>query len=125
VKRYEFIVPGPILGYRQTTRKSIWHPKERERSKKYGVFKEKVLLLSLEAGLPNMGTALKERAPRLSVIVFWKKEPRIDFKNVYGALEDAVFYEWDRYVKPGRYSDVIWDSGKEEANVIVELDGDK
>lgn len=122
MKRYEFVVPGPLLGYRQTTKKTIWHPKERERSKKYGAFKEKVLIISIEAGMPNIGRAEKERPPRLSVQVFWKKEPRTDFTNILKAVEDALFYQWDRHVKPGAYSDVTWDSGKEEARVIVELD---
>jgi hypothetical protein len=111
------------MGYRQTTKKSIFHPKERERSKRYAGFKERVLLLSIEAGMPNIGRATKENPPRLSVQVFWKREPKIDFKNVYGAVEDALFYEWDRHVKPGHDSDVEWDSGKEELRVIVELDG--
>lgn len=109
------------MGYRQTTAKTMFHPKARARSKAYGAFKNRVLLLSLEAGAPNMGRATKERAPRLSVEVFWKKEPRIDFKNVYGALEDSVWYEDDRYVIPGKHSDVHWDTGKEEARVIVEF----
>jgi hypothetical protein len=111
------------MGYRQTTIKTIWHPKERARSKRYGAFKAKILLLSIQAGMPNIGKAIKEHPPRLSVRVFWKKEPKIDFKNVYGAVEDSLFYEWDRHVKPGKESDVVWDSGKEELHVIVELDG--
>lgn len=119
--RIEFIVPGPLMGYKQTTSKSIFHPKERARSKAYGQFKTTVLMLSMQAGLPNMGTAMKEKAPRLSVELFWKKEPRIDFKNVYGSLEDSVWYENDRYVIPGKFSDVHWDTGREEAKVIVEL----
>ena len=108
------------MGYRQTTSKTIWHPKERARSKAYGQWKEMVLILSMQAGLPNMGRAEKEKPTRLSVEVFWKKEPRIDWKNVYGSLEDSIFYEQDRYVIPGKYSDVFWDSGREEARVIVE-----
>lgn len=122
MRRYEFVVPGPVLGYRQTTKKSMFHPKERERSKAYGGFKNRVLLLSIAAGLPNMGRAEKEHAPRLSVHVFWEKEPRVDFKNVYGSVEDAIFYEWDRHVKPGKESDVTWDCGKEEVKIVVELD---
>lgn len=119
--RIEFIVPGPLMGYKQTTKKTMFHPNERARSKAYGAFKQRVLLLSMEAGLPNMGTALKERAPKLSVELFWKKELRIDFKNVYGSLEDSVWYQDDRYVIPGKYSDVHWDTGREEALIIVEL----
>lgn len=123
--RYEFLVPGPVLGYRQTTKKTIWHPKERERSKRYGAFKQKVLLLSMEAGMPNIGRATKEKPSRLSVQVFWKKEPRIDWANIYKGVEDSLWYERDRHVKPGHDSDVTWDSGKEELRVIVELDGCK
>jgi hypothetical protein len=119
--KIEFIVPGPLMGYKQTTKKTMFHPNERARSKAYGQFKKDVLLLSMEAGAPNMGTALKEKAPRLSVELFWKKEPRIDFKNVYGSLEDAIWYENDRYVIPGKLSDVHWDTGREEAKVTVEL----
>lgn len=124
MQRFEFLVPGPVLGYRQTTMKSIWHPKEREKSKRYGGFKTRVLILSMQAGMPNNGRATKERPPRLSVQVFWKKEPRIDFKNVYGAVEDSLFYEQDRHVKPGSLSDVVWDCGREELRVIVELDAE-
>lgn len=120
MKKIEFLVPGPLLGYRQTTKKSIFHPKERARSQAYGEFKKRVLLLSLEAGFPNMGRAEKEKPPKLSVFVYWKGEPRIDFKNLYGSIEDSIFYEWDRYVIPGKYSGVLWDSGREEAKVTVE-----
>lgn len=116
-----FTVPGPLMGYKQTTHKTMFHPKERARSKAYGQFKQRVLLLSMEAGLPNIGTALKERAPRLSVELFWEKEPRLDWKNAYGAIEDGIFYENDRYVIPGKFSDVHWNAGREEANVTVEL----
>lgn len=121
MKRVEFIVPGPLLGYRQTTMKTIWHPKERARSKSYGQFKEKVLILSIQAGLPNMGKAEKEKPPRLSVEVFWKKEPRIDWANIYKSCEDSIWYQWDRHVIPGKYSGVIWDSGREEARIVVEI----
>jgi hypothetical protein len=119
--KIEFIVPGPLMGYKQTTAKTMFHPTQRARSKAYGEFKTRVLLLSMEAGLPNMGIALKERAPKFSVQIFWKREPRIDFKNVYGSLEDSIWYQDDRYVLPGCFSQVTWDSGREEAKVIVEL----
>lgn len=117
MKAITFTVPGPLFGYRQTTRHSLWLPK----NIKYGNFKKKVLLLAMEAGWACHAVALKEYEVRLSVIVRWKKEPRIDWKNVYGALEDACFSE-DRYVKPGKQSDVFWDTGKpEEATVILEV----
>lgn len=120
MKRIEFIVPGPLRGYRQTTVKTMRHPKERARSKAYGQWKEMVLILSMQAGLPNMGMAEKEKPPRLSVEVFWKKEPHLDWANLYKAIEDSLWYEWDRHVIPGKHSDVFWDSGREEARVIVE-----
>lgn len=123
--RIEFIVPGPLMGYKQTTRKTMFHPEHRARSKAYGQFKKNVLLLSMEAGAPNMGTALKEMNVRLSVEVFWKDEPRIDWKNVYGALEDGVWYEDDRYVGPGNESGVHYNTGREEAKVIIEINTKK
>lgn len=119
--RVEFTVHAPILGYRQTTKKMIFHHDERARSRAYGEYKKKVLLLAIQAGVPNNGTAEKARPPRLSVKVYWKKEPKVDFKNVYGAVEDAIWYEWDRHVLPGMHSDVVWDSGKEEILVTVEM----
>lgn len=123
--RFEFIVPGPLMGYKQTTRNTMFHPKERERSKAYGKFKANVLLLSMEAGAPNMGTALKEMNVRLSVEVFWKDEPRIDWKNMYGAIEDGIWYEDDRYVGPGKESGFHCNTGKEEAKVVIEIDKKK
>jgi len=123
--KIEFIVPGPLMGYKQTTWKTMFHPNERARSKAYGQFKKNVLLLSMEAGAPNMGTALKEMNPKLSVEVFWKVEPRIDWKNVYGAIEDGIWYEDDRYVAPGKESGVHWNTGREEVKVIIEINTKK
>lgn len=118
-----FVVNGPLMGYKQTTAKSIFHPKERERSKRYGAWKEKVRILACAAGCPPLGMATMEKSPRLSVHVFWKTFPKLDFKNLYGACEDALWYlpQGDRYVRPGRYSDVSWNSGREEAVVTVEF----
>ena len=118
-----FTIDGPLMGYRQTTKKSIFHPAERERSKKYGQWKEKVLTLAIAAGARLRGMATMEDPPRLSVHVFWKGKPLVDWANVYKAVEDACWYlpQGDRYVKPGRYSDVTWDSGREEAVVTVEF----
>lgn len=120
--KIRFVIEGPLMGYKQTTRKSMFHPKERERSMAYGQWKEKVRLLAFEAGLQVDGMATKDNPPRLSVHVFWKKHPLIDFKNLYGSVEDSLWHlpQGDRYVKPGKHSDVTWDSGREEAVVIVE-----
>ena len=119
--KVEFVVEGPILGYRQTTKKTMFHPKERARSQAYGEFKKRVLIMSIQAGLPNMGLAKREKMPRLSVAVHWAKHPKIDWKNVYGGIEDALWYEDDRYVKPGKFSDVFLDTGVEKAIVTVEI----
>lgn len=110
------------MGYRQTTRKTMFHPKERARSKAYGEWKGKVLALAISAGFKNTGMSLMDAPPRLSVHVFWKGATKIDFKNLYGAVEDAIFYlpQGDRYVRPGRYSDVTWGAPREEALVTLE-----
>jgi hypothetical protein len=120
--RFQFVVTAPILGYRQTTKKAMFHPNERDRSKAYGAYKEKVRILSIAAGLRCDGRAEKARPPRLSVEAFWKGEPKVDFKNVYGAVEDALWYTWDRHVIPGKYSNVQWDTGEEDRLLVtVEL----
>lgn len=119
-----FVIPGPLMGYSQTTKKSIFHPKERARSKAYGQWKEKVRLLAFAAGLPDLGMAQKSNPPRLSVEIHWRAGTRtIDFKNAYGGVEDSLWYQpqGDRYVRPGKYSDVIWDAPVEQAIVTVEL----
>jgi hypothetical protein len=123
MKKITFTIDGPLMGYRQTTKKSIFHPKERARSQAYGAWKEKVRLLAYAAGLPDLGMALREKPPRLSTHVFWKKGVLRDWKNVHGAVEDSLWYlpQGDKYVKPGKYSDVTWDSGVEKAIVTVEL----
>jgi hypothetical protein len=123
MKKITFTIDGPLMGYRQTTKKSIFHPAERARSQAYGAWKERVRLTAYAAGLPDLGMALKEKPPRLSVHVFWKGAVLRDFKNVLGGIEDALWYlpQGDKYVKPGKYSDVTWDSGVEKAIVTVEL----
>lgn len=118
-----FVIDGPLMGYKQTTKKSITHPNERERSKRYGQWKEKVRILAYAAGIPVTGMSDINHPPRLSVHVFWKGATKIDFKNVYGAVEDALWHlpQGDRYVRPGKHSDVTWNSGREEAIVTVEF----
>lgn len=111
----KFTVPGTLYGYRSSTVRSL-HLKK---NVKYSEFKNRVLALAMEAGWKCKAVALKDIPPYLSVHVRWRKDPRIDWKNVYGAIEDALFSE-DRFVKPGRFSDVEWDCGVEEAIVVVE-----
>lgn len=111
-----FTIPETLYGYRQTTRKMLYSGT----NIKYGEFKKDVLILAMAAGWKCKAIATKEAPPRLSVLVRWKKNPRIDWKNVYGGIEDALF-EQDRHVKPGKMSDVEWDTGTEEAIVTVEF----
>ena len=120
--KIEFIVPAPLMAYHQTTKKTMFHPKEREKSAAYGRFKEKCLILSVKAGVPNIGIATKEMQMRLSVEIFWPKDPVKDWKNIYGAIEDGIFYEknGDQFVRPGQWSDVHCDTGREEAKVTME-----
>lgn len=47
--------------------------------------------------------------PKLSVFAHWKTAPLLDWKNLYGAIEDALF-ENDRCVIPGRYNGAEWDA---------------
>lgn len=119
--KVEFVVEAPLMGYKQTTKKSMFHKDNRKRSHDYGQFKNRVLINSMQAGLPNMGLAKKEKPPKLSVMVFWKGDVRIDWKNMYGAIEDAIWYDGDSYVMPGKFSGVQWDSGEEKAVVTVEM----
>ena len=94
-------------------------------------YKEKVLIEAVEKGkwmadydgkyLRPSVVALKDRVVRLSVKPYWNKSPRIDWKNVYGLVEDALFAE-DRFVKPGKRSDVAWDTGEGKERVQVWLE---
>jgi hypothetical protein len=75
----------------------------------------------MEAGWRGKLDAIKEVRVWLSVQVFWKRSPRIDWKNMYGGIEDALFSE-DRYVIPGKYNDVVWDNGYECAFIFIEVE---
>jgi hypothetical protein len=123
MKKICFVIPGPLMGYKQTTKRAMFHPNERARSEAYGQWKEKVRMLAYAAGLRITGMSEKEHPPRLSVHVFWKSSTRIDWKNVHGAVEDSIWHlpQGDRYVRPGKYSDVTWDAPVEQAIVTVEL----
>lgn len=104
-----FKIEPPILGYRASFTRH---------DRKYRAYKERVLLLALEAGYPNRGRA--DGLTRISVVAYWKGPPRIDWKNVYGAVEDAIWYEDDRQMRPGPYSDQVPYCGEEKVEVIIE-----
>jgi hypothetical protein len=104
-----FTIEPPILGYRAS-----WTRHDR----KYRAYKERVLILAMAAGQPNEARA--NGLVKLSVVAYWKGKPKLDWKNVYGAIEDALWYEDDRLMRPGAYSDSVPFCGEEKVNVIIE-----
>lgn len=107
-----FRIEGPLLGFRKGLKESF--------DPKYQQFKNRVLGEAMVAGWNGKAISLQHVPPHLSVEVFWNKGPRLDWSNLYKAIEDALF-EQDRFVKPGRHSDVVWDHGKEYCIVTVEV----
>lgn len=112
MKTITFTVPAKLYAYRRLRDKGKYKP--------YSQYKEKVLLLAMEAGWKGRVSALKDPPVRLSVISRWNKNPRMDWSNCFKGIEDALF-EQDHFVKPGQKSDNVWDYGKEEAIVILEF----
>ena len=117
-----FRLDGKLWGYAQTTRATIHSkdPKVRARIEKRVAFKEYILLTAMEAGFTGKCEALKSCPPYLSVHVYWNKNPRIDWKNIYGLIEDSLFSP-DQFVKPGRKQGLTWDCGEEYAEVWIEI----
>lgn len=105
---YAFRVDGPLMGYRASLRRAF--------DPKWIEFKNRVKLLAFGAGCYGLDP-VKEHL-WLSVEIFWNKKPRVDWKNIVGGIEDAVFPH-DRYVRPGVFS---WhmNAGEEYAIVTVE-----
>lgn len=112
LKRISFRVEAPILGYRASTKRAF--------DPKYKEYKNRVLIEAMAVGYVGKCVALKEAPPFLAVKVYWKKNPRIDFKNVYGSVEDGLFSE-DSYVLPGPDSGVWWDHGEEFIEVFLDV----
>jgi phosphoglycolate phosphatase-like HAD superfamily hydrolase len=107
-----FQVDGPLLGYRASIRRAF--------DPKYKAFKHRVLLVAQTQGWQGRAISVPAWPVHLSVDVSWKNNPRIDWKNVYGAIEDALF-EQDRYVIPGKRNDATWNT-KEAEHAIVQID---
>lgn len=113
LKTIRFTIFGPLVGYRAS-----WT----RHNKRYHDFKSSVLLLAMESGFQNNGTATKEESPRLTVRVYWKNDPRIDWANVYKCIEDSLWYESDRFVQPGDGSGFFCnDGGKYGERAEVEI----
>lgn len=138
LRQITFKVPAPLFGYRSQTRAGLFKKhmerrgiklRRKDTGEKYAQYKQDVLYLAIQAGwTPGIhkgkvvgAVATYEHPVRLSVIVRWKKGPRIDWKNIYGGIEDSLWHE-DSFVKPGKKSDAIYYAGVEEAEVIVEFE---
>jgi hypothetical protein len=106
-----FTIPGPLLGYRASV--------ARAHDPKYKAYKEAVRLYALAAGLAELPRDIdKCKHPQLSVFIRWRRKARIDWKNVVGAIEDALWAQ-DRDVDPGSFA-VFRETGMpEEAKVII------
>lgn len=113
--KYRFTVEGPLLGYRASIRRAF--------DPKYVQFKKKVAVLALEAGFDARKIDPMKQEVKLSVWAFWKNTPRIDWKNLYGAIEDSVFFQ-DRWVRPGSLNGFSTRNGRpaECAEVMIEVE---
>lgn len=98
----QFTVDGPLLGGR-SSRDRLYG----KSGKDYAAFKRRVLALAMAAGWKGRAKALKSMPPKLSVYIHWLDNALLDWKNVYWAVEDALFSD-DRHVIPGQYSGVSW-----------------
>jgi hypothetical protein len=92
VKPVTFEIPAPLYGYRASLRRAL--------EPAYIAFKDKVRLLANAARVPP--AIPKGGRAELFVQIFWKREARIDGKNVYAAVEDGLFTQ-DRKVMDGRF----------------------
>lgn len=110
--KWRFEVEGPLLGYRASVRRAF--------DPKYRAFKDKVGWLAVQAGVPVGKLDPSEAMVKLSVFVYWKKTPRIDWSNVYKAVEDALFKQ-DRYVQPGQLNGFNYSSGRPDGEVMEVL----
>lgn len=112
--QYRFTVEGPLKGYRASIR-AAFDPKYRQ-------FKDRVSALALEAGFIASRFDPEEVEVYLSVFAYWKRRPRIDWKNLYGAVEDAVWNQ-DRWIRPGPINGFNVNSGRpsEVAEVVIEV----
>lgn len=113
-----FIVDGPLKGYKASAA-AVFKKDPMAKLPQLAAFKERVLWTAIAAGWRHREPSAAAPA-RLSVVVNWHGAPRIDWKNVYGLLEDALWPQ-DRYVFPGKESDVVpFSPDPEHAVVTIE-----
>jgi hypothetical protein len=113
---YRFIVDGPLKGYKASAR-AVFKKDPMAKLPQLAAFKERVLWTAIAAGWRSREVTAAA-AVRLSVHVNWHGDPRIDWKNVYGLIEDALFKQ-DRFVVPGAENGVRWRSPETEHAVVV------
>lgn len=103
-----FTITGRIYGYRQG-RRAAFHPPRRK-------FKEAIRLSANVYKVPL--SVLEENEATLHTEIYWKKKARIDGKNVYSIVEDALWKQ-DLGVKAGSWSRRLG-TGEEKIVVTVE-----
>ena len=106
-----FVVDGPLVGYK--ARSGHWG----DSGKRYRGFKRKVWALAMQAGWRHRNLTAR-RPACISVTIHWKLERKVDWKNVVGAIEDALYPD-DHFVDPGIF-EVKTHCGVEQALVVVE-----
>jgi hypothetical protein len=120
VSTIRFIVDGPLKGYKASVG-AVFKKDPMAKLPQLAAFKERVLWTAIAAGWHHKEPTAAAPA-RLSVVVNWHGAPRIDWKNVYGLIEDALWPQ-DRYVFPGRESDVVPESTEPEHAVVTIEEG--
>lgn len=116
MSRIVFIVDGPLKGYKASAA-AVFKKDPMAKLPQLAAFKERVQWTAIAAGWRHREPTA-DRPVRLSVVPYWHGAPRIDWKNVYGLIEDALYHQ-DRYVLPGSESDVLFDHPQPEHAVVV------
>jgi hypothetical protein len=96
MKIWTLTIPGPLWGYRQGRREA--HRPERV------AFKNRVRLLANLKGIP--GRAEEKDNIFLDVRIYWRRKARIDGKNIYSLIEDAL---WKRTRRGSRHHGEVGD----------------
>ena len=115
VRTWSFVVDIPLKGYqrpRDHSGKGRYQRKDGTFSpgyREYSLWKADVFLLAMSAGYRKL-TPTHKRPARLGLFISWKGRPRIDWPNVYKAVEDSLF-DQDRYVVPASTCGMKWDTG--------------
>lgn len=122
VQEFHFVVEPPILGFRSSAssrRDGLGRRRGGAFDPRYRGYKERVLAAAMQAGYRPKPIDGKRRKMQLGVHPVWEGAPKLDWKNVYGAVEDALVRR-DRYVQPwGAYCGVQWRCGRTFLQVAI------